>query len=228
MDLGIGFSEILLLAVFALLFLKPNQMAYALKQWKLLKGKYFKLKYELEDNLTMDFQKGTFSMKADQSQWINDEVKKIEAFQKAKVVAAFFPLPNEPDIRPLLQEIISTKTLLLPRVYSSTEMYFVKISNLDQDLTKGAFGILEPNPTDPWEFPIDLFIVPGVRFSRDGGRKGHGKGYYDRFLSKYPQAYKIGVAFSSQIENKPLQLKPHDIKMNYIVAPDKSTKDLFI
>jgi 5-formyltetrahydrofolate cyclo-ligase len=229
MDLGIGFSEVILLAILALLFFKPDQMGDVLKKWKALKGKYFKFKYDIEDQFTLAVQQGNHSMKAKQSEWIMNEIKKQDAFQKAKVVAAFYPLPNEPEIQPLLQEILSTKTLLLPRVFNETEMAFVKISDLNQELVKGTFGILEPISTlIPWNKSIDLFIVPGVRFSRDGGRIGHGKGYYDRFLSKYPHAYKIGVCFSSQIENKPLSLQPHDVKMNYIVAPDNSTKDLFI
>jgi len=229
MDLGIGFSEFLLLAILALLFLKPDQMVYTLKKWKTLKGKYFKLKYDIEDHFSAALQKGTHSMKTEQSRWIINETLKLEVFQKANIIAAFFPLPNEPQIEPLLKEIMAMKTLLLPRVSSETEMDFVMISDLEKDLVKGAFGILEPaSNLSPWNKSIDLFIVPGVRFSRDGGRIGHGKGYYDRFLLKYPHAYKIGVCFSSQIENKPLSLQPHDVKMNYIVAPDNSTKDLFI
>lgn len=221
MNLGIGFSELLLLAILGLLFLKPDQLAYSLKKWKLLKGKYFRLKYDIEDTFASAWRPEEKFNKVRESKWIINEIKKLKEFQEAPVIAAFFPLLSEPDIKPLLKELIATKTLLLPRIKENSEMDFVAISSLDHDLTEGHFGILEPLASLPaWSDSIALFIVPGVRFSRDGGRVGHGKGYYDRFLPKHPNAYKIGVAFSTQIENKPILLKPHDVKMNYIVALD--------
>ena len=117
-------------------------MVYTLKKWKTLKGKYFKLKYDIEDHFSAALQKGTHSMKTEQSRWIINETLKLEAFQKANIIAAFFPLPNEPQIEPFKKNY-AMKTFIA-RVSSETEMDFVMISDLEKDLVKGAFGILEP------------------------------------------------------------------------------------
>ena len=59
------------------------------------------------------------------------------------------------------------------------------------ELVVGKWNILEP-PKERWEEPgkivdaleLDIVIVPGVGFSRGGGRMGNGQGYYDRLLER--------------------------------------------
>ena len=68
--------------------------------------------------------------------------------------------------------------------------------------------------------------MPGVAFAMLGGRCGHGRGYYDKFLSnyfeKYPgQALLIGLAFKEQIVDEVhLPLDPHDRFIDLVLTSD--------
>ncbi len=160
-----------------------------------------------------------------ESEWILRKLSAMKPLAEAGKVAAFYPLPTEPDIRPLLETLAREGRLLLPRTFENGEMDFVQIRDLAADLIEGYYHICEPRrDSASWNGDIPFFLVPGVQFSRDGARKGHGKGYYDRFLKKFPHALKCGVAYSSQISGTPLATKPHDVPMNYIVAPEIKEK----
>ena len=64
---------------------------------------------------------------------------------------------------------------------------------------------------------IDVFLVPGLAFDREGRRLGRGGGWYDRALSK-SQGLKIGLAHVSQILNTPLPEESHDVRMDMVVT----------
>jgi 5-formyltetrahydrofolate cyclo-ligase len=97
-------------------------------------------------------------------------------------------------------------------------MEFCHVQSLKKDLAKGKFGIMEPRGDLPaYTGDFTVFLVPGTKFNLTGERCGHGKGYYDRFLAKYPDTYKAGIATPKQISVEPLTQKPTDIKMNQII-----------
>ena len=108
------------------------------------------------------------------------------------------------------------KIVVLPVVLDDTRME-VRIYNDANDLKEGAYGISEPAGKRYDEIEnIEVAIVPGMAFDKDGHRLGRGKGYYDRFLSQIPYIYKIGVCFGFQLlDNVPSA--EYDIIMNEVV-----------
>jgi 5-formyltetrahydrofolate cyclo-ligase len=67
---------------------------------------------------------------------------------------------------------------------------------------------------------IDLIIVPGVVFDRNGNRIGHGMGYYDRLLKKSHNIPRIGLAFEFQIVKK-IEAEEHDERIDMIITEDR-------
>ena len=147
------------------------------------------------------------------------EIHDIPKYRDSRNIAAFYPLKGEPNIMPILEELVLEGRLLLPRCEGDGIMNFYKVSSLRKDLVKGHFGIMEPREgLEKFEGEIPIFLVPGTKFNWDGCRVGHGKGYYDRFLAKYPKAYKAGIATPAQISKEPLPQKETDIRMDVIIA----------
>jgi 5-formyltetrahydrofolate cyclo-ligase len=81
------------------------------------------------------------------------------------------------------------------------------------------YGILEPTTPELSIINCQLLIaiVPGMAFDKQGHRLGRGKGYYDRFLSRIPNIYKIGVCFPFQLVESVLSEKT-DILMDEVIA----------
>lgn len=147
------------------------------------------------------------------------EIHAVPGYTESRAIAAFYPLKGEPNILPILEQLCEEGRLLLPKVTGSTTMEFYPIKNLRKDLKKGNFGIMEPREgLEPYQGKITVFLVPGTKFNMDGKRKGHGKGYYDRYLANYPEAYKVGIATPRQISQEPLEQKETDIPMNQIIV----------
>jgi 5-formyltetrahydrofolate cyclo-ligase len=99
------------------------------------------------------------------------------------------------------------------------------------ELIVGKWKILEP-PRERWSEPgkefqpeqLDLVIVPGVAFSRGGGRMGNGQGYYDRLLQHVRfDCRLIGLCYECQLFDD-LIVGPHDVFMDKVVT-ERSTYD---
>lgn len=143
----------------------------------------------------------------------------IEQLAAAQTVLMYYSLPDEVNTHQYIDHLIRQgKRVLLPEVIDSEHMVIREYTG-KQDLKEGSFHIMEPIgaifPEEKYK-EIEVGIIPGMSFDGKGNRLGRGKGYYDRFLEKVPDMYKIGICFDFQKEES-IPTEVTDIKMNEII-----------
>ena len=147
-------------------------------------------------------------------------------FYRASVVMFYLAMADEPQTDIMINAALRQgKTVCVPRLRREYGlMDAVRITGLDS-LRPGRFGLSEPPPENEVVSPerIELVTVPGVVFDCQGGRIGFGAGYYDRFLAAASRAVRVGVCWSVQVADKPIEREPHDILMEYLLT-EKSLK----
>lgn len=146
------------------------------------------------------------------------EVPLFDRLSDCRIVMLYCALPDEVPTLSLIDGLVAQgKTVVLPRVVSDTDMELRHYTG-PHDLQTGAFGILEPTGRLFTDYAtIDVAIIPGMAFDAAGHRLGRGKGYYDRFLSRIPHAYKIGLCFSWQMVDC-VPSDQHDVVMDTVVS----------
>ena len=107
------------------------------------------------------------------------------------------------------------KSIAYPVYVGEAPLEFRTVANINL-LTAGYRNIAEPGPDCPAVAP-DLIIAPMLAFDRSLHRLGQGGGHYDRTFAKYPQAPRVGLAWSVQ-EADAIPVQPHDVELDMVVT----------
>ncbi len=181
------------------------------------------LKQSLRRDLRARLHAMTPSERAEGSSRLCSLLRGQRRFCEAGSILFFAPLPDEPDVWPLLVEMLAQHhAVALPRYDAASQHYTAcQVRDLAHDLAPGEFGIREPAAHCPVVAlnRLDFVLVPGLGFASDGVRLGRGKGFYDRLLAQVP-GYKCGVGFDCQV-GIDLPREPHDVRLNCILSPSR-------
>ena len=155
------------------------------------------------------------------SRAIQRKVCRLAVFRKARVVCCYVSLPYEVETWQLIERMLEAgKRVVVPRVRNRT-LQLSEVSDPVRDLAPGAFGVWEPTPQTlrPVDVgDVDLMVVPGLAFDRQGHRLGHGQGYFDRLLARVPKTTPtVGVCFDFQLFEH-LPTHPHDRPVQTVLA----------
>lgn len=135
------------------------------------------------------------------------------AFEAANTIGVTIAAFPEVDTIPLIEYCWQIgKRIVVPKCNPLIHtMDFYGIENFGQ-LETVYMKLKEPKITETEYISpelIDLMIVPGVVFSRQGYRIGFGGGYFDRYLANYPGITR-SLAFDMQIADS-VPVEVHDV-----------------
>ena len=155
---------------------------------------------------------------------IQRSLYRLEEFRRARVVLVTLSCAEEVDTLRIVKRCLGTgKMVVVPRVTDEArgKLELRQIRNLEGDLARGAYGILEPRPAvtrvvKPGK--VDCAILPGLAFDRRGNRLGRGKGFFDRLLAAIPREVpRIALAFKFQLVDR-LPVWVHDRPVDIVLS----------
>ena len=125
------------------------------------------------------------------------------------IIAGYFPILGEVDIKNILYKFSNMgATLLLPVIEKNKmEMNFHNWI-ISEPLETGPFNTLQPSDDNEVFYP-DVVFVPLLAFDYRGYRVGYGKGFYDKIIRRLKEK-KDFVAYGIAYDWQEIPLVPKD------------------
>lgn len=157
---------------------------------------------------------------------ITNRVMGMPQYKNANCVMWYVDVRDEARTRHALPQALASPQKIVVPYCVDGELELFYLESMDE-LELGMYKILEPR-ADLRDLKIkkveiealDFVMVPGVGFDRNGGRTGHGKGYYDKLLENArPDTPLVALAFECQLFDE-IPMQSHDIFMDAVVTED--------
>lgn len=135
------------------------------------------------------------------------------------LVAGYWPMGEEVDVRPLLAALAERgHPLALPVTPPRGQPLLFRRWKPGDPLRPGPLGTSFPAGGE--EVRPDWLLVPLLAFDRAGRRLGYGGGYYDRTLAALPDAVAVGCAHSVQ-EMPEIPAGPDDVRLAWVATENE-------
>ncbi|KAJ6123546.1 5-formyltetrahydrofolate cyclo-ligase [Penicillium samsonianum] len=162
----------------------------------------------------------------------------LPEYQNAKSIAVYLSMPSgELSTTGIVKDALQRgKNVYIPYIHTQD-----KTSIMDM-LALGSMSEFESLQLDKWGIPsllstqiegrpngltqgLDLIVMPGMAFDHGFRRLGHGKGYYDHFLTRYSTStrkmpFLVALSLQDQLLAEDIPVVEHDWLVDAIVVGD--------
>ena len=155
---------------------------------------------------------------------IFDRLATLPQYAAAETILCYVSFSTEVSTRAFFPRMWADGKRVVVPYCQARHLELFRMDSL-ANLAPGTLGILEPKPELRGEDrrraaveEIDLFVIPGLAFDRQGGRLGYGKGYFDRLLQAAREdALLAAVAFECQLYDS-VPMLPYDVRVDAVVT----------
>jgi len=167
--------------------------------------------------LKLNLKQMTANERERESQMVIQGLLESKHFQESQRISVYLPMVDEINTLPLVKKIFDcNKECFIPKYVGDT-MEMVRLDSYEEidRLPLTPWNIRQPaDDEDEFRKPnrenalrsggLDLIIVPGLGFTRDGKRIGRGKGFYDSYIQRcidaeWSNPRLVALAFQRQI-----------------------------
>lgn len=165
----------------------------------------------------------------------------LRVIPASSVVAAFWPMPGEPDLRPFLNaHAARSGSILLPVIDPAEErlLHWARWQEQTPMIPHRSLPVLEPehqaalplfsaaqqlSDSDLAQASL-VILLPALAISHDGVRLGQGGGYYDTTLAALSGSKQAEVQLMAVIHHSELlpagtvPAEPHDLRVQQVVS----------
>ena len=151
---------------------------------------------------------------------ITDKFLSLEEYIKCNTIFTYINFNQEVKTNLLIESAWKDKKkVAIPKVVTD-KIDFYLLENWNR-LEQGFYSIMEPisnilvKPNNN-----SIVILPGLAFDNQKNRIGYGGGYYDKYLSQYPNILKIALCYDFQIIDS-IPTNQFDIKADIIITNNR-------
>ena len=141
----------------------------------------------------------------------------LDRFRHGLTVASYVPIGSEADPSLVARAAVERGcAIVLPHVTVRSQPMRFLAWDSDADLIPGPLGLHQPHHEAAALAP-DIVLTPLLAFDSHLNRLGQGAGYYDRAFAQFPEALRIGIAWSVQQVGS-LPAEPWDMPLHAVLT----------
>lgn len=162
------------------------------------------------------------AQRSDAASAIRDHALGVPVIARARRVAVYLSMADEPGTAPLIEALLSRgKEVLVPRVGPEHSLQWILLDDEAwASLTTSALGVMEPTTESIGSLAdaaARVVLTPALAVDHHGRRLGRGAGYYDRAFDGV-NVPRYAIVYEDEVLPE-VPHEAHDVAVHGVITP---------